>query len=273
LKPNFIAPKPVTQPAQTHPQLIIAVARLVKDLGARPIVADSPAWGTIHACARALELVEPLRQLGVPLQSLKQPRTCRINDTTTVGIGRLALEADTIVNLPKLKAHQQMVATIAVKNMFGCVTGKKKPYWHFARGHSMDRFADFLMDLYRYMPATVTLIDGIVAMEGKGPIQGTAKTLGWLVGSTDAIACETICATLMGLSPSDLPILRAARRADYGGWNLDAIEVRGDADSLSPCPDFAIPDLIPVRFSLPRICKSIVQGAYTNLVKRERKRA
>ena len=71
IKPNFIAPKPVSQPAQTHPQVIVSVARMLKDLGARPFVADSPAWGTVFSCAGALEgLTDALDHLGVPLRAL-----------------------------------------------------------------------------------------------------------------------------------------------------------------------------------------------------------
>jgi uncharacterized protein (DUF362 family) len=149
--------------------------------------------------------------------------------------------------------------------MFGCVTGKKKPYWHFARGHSMDRFADFLLDVYRYIPPTVTLVDAVVAMEGAGPIGGQAKPVGWLIGGTDAIACETLCAQLLGLAPLDLPIVRAAQRADYGCWKQNNIEVLGDGEIFTPVSDFIIPELIPVRFSLPRVFKSIAKEAYARL--------
>ncbi len=92
IKPNFIAPKPVSQPAQTHPQMILAVARLLTDLGARPFVGDSPAWGTVFSCAGALEgLTEGLAQLGIPLRALRHPRPCHVNAHTTVGISALAL--------------------------------------------------------------------------------------------------------------------------------------------------------------------------------------
>ncbi|MDO8945423.1 MAG: DUF362 domain-containing protein, partial [Desulfobacterales bacterium] len=128
IKPNFIAPKSHHHSAaQTHPAVILEVARLLKDCGARPFVADSPAWADTAACIRALELTEPLRKLGVPIRQLDDPRKCRLpRGGPRVGLSSLALDADAIVNLPKFKAHQQLTATFAVKNLFGCVSGKHK---------------------------------------------------------------------------------------------------------------------------------------------------
>jgi len=266
IKPNFIAPKPVSQPAQTHPQVLVTVARLLKDLGAKPFVGDSPAWGTVFSCARALEgLTDGLAHLGVPLRPLGRPRRCRVNEHTTVGISALALEADAIINLPKLKAHQQMVATLALKNMFGCVSGKQKPYWHFARGQSRDAFADLLLDIYKQIPVTLSLIDGIVAMQGHGPINGGPRQVGWLVAGPDAVACETVCAHLVHLTPEQIPLLRAARRAGFGASDLSQIDCRGDSIHEHRCRDFHIPSLIPIRFSLPRVIKSVTTGVIRSL--------
>jgi len=141
LKPNFIVPRRRELAAQTDPAVILAVARLVKDFGARPFVGDSPAWGNFESCLQALELAEPLRRLGVPFGPLDRPRRLRI-DGSLVSISRVALDADRIINLPKFKAHQQLGATFAVKNMFGAVCGKQKAFWHFARGKSHDGGAD-----------------------------------------------------------------------------------------------------------------------------------
>jgi len=138
LKPNFIVPRRRELAAQTDPAVILAVARLVKDFGARPFVGDSPAWGNFESCLQALELAEPLRRLGVPFGPLDRPRRLRI-DGSLVSISRVALDADRIINLPKFKAHQQLGATFAVKNMFGAVCGKQKAFWHFARGKSHEQ--------------------------------------------------------------------------------------------------------------------------------------
>jgi uncharacterized protein (DUF362 family) len=261
LKPNFIAPRSHHHSAaQTHPAVILEVARLVKDFGAKPFVADSPAWTNTAICARRLELTEPLRRLGVPIRQLNAPRKCRLGPGgPNIGISSAALDADVILNLPKFKTHQQLVATFAVKNMFGCVSGKSKALWHFRKGDTADEFAGMLVGLCRYLKPALTIIDGIVAMHGPGPIRGKSKSLGWLIGGLDPIACEVVCSRLVGLEPEQLPIVRAARQTAFGCSDLRQIEVVGETLPAAPCPNFEMAKLIPVKFSFARVCRSMAR--------------
>jgi uncharacterized protein (DUF362 family) len=261
LKPNFIAPRSHHHSAaQTHPAFILEVARLLKDYGARPFVADSPAWTNTAICARVLGLTEPLRRLGVPIRQLKAPRKCRLGpEGPNIGISALALDADAIINLPKFKTHQQMVATFAVKNMFGCVSGKQKALWHFRRGDTADEFAGLLIDIYRHLKPVLTIIDGIVAMHGQGPIRGPSKSLGWLIAGTDPIACERVCCQLVGIEPQQLPILRTARQTGFGCADLEQMEIVGDALPTTPCPGFELATPMPVKFTFGRVCCSITR--------------
>ena len=261
LKPNLIAPRSHRHSAaQTHPAVILEAARLLKDYGAKPFVGDSPAWANAAICARALELVEPLRKLGVPLRQLDAPRKCTLGaDGPRLGLSSLALDADAIVNLPKFKTHQQMVATFAVKNMFGCVTGKHKALWHFRRGHTRDEFAQLLVGVCQYLRPVLTIIDGIVAMHGQGPIRGPSRPLGWLIAGRDPLACETVCCRLVGLAPEQLPIIQAARRIDFGCSDPGRIEIVGSPLPMTPCPDFELARLTPVKFTLGRVCRSLTR--------------
>lgn len=258
LKPNFIAPRSRRHATQTHPAVIIAVARILKDFGARPFVADSPAWSNTFVCARVLKLDESLRKLDVPIKQLDEPKKCRVGGRgTRVGISTVALDADVIINLPKFKSHQQLVATFAVKNMFGCVSGKHKALWHFSKGHSEQEFCELLIDIYRFIKPAVTIIDGVIAMDGPGPIRGRARPLGWLIGGTEPIACETTCARLVNIEPESLPFVKAAIKMGFGCSDVQAIQIVGDEFPQSPCTDFELPALIPIRFSLLHVCKSI----------------
>jgi len=261
LKPNFIAPRSHRHSAaQTHPAVILEVARLLKDYGARPFVADSPAWTSAAICARVLGLTEPLRKMGVPVRQLNTPRRCRLAPAQTrVGISSLALDADAIINLPKFKTHQQMVATFAVKNMFGCVSGKHKALWHFRKGDTAEDFAGLILGVYRYLKPVLTIIDGIVAMHGQGPINGKSKPLGWLIGGLDPIACETVCCRLIGIEPDRLPIVRTATQIGFGCSDPGRIEIVGDALPATPCPDFEMAETAPVKFSLGRVCRSVTR--------------
>lgn len=261
IKPNFITPKSHHRSAaQTHPAVILEVARLLKDCGAKPFVADSPAWADTLACARALELVEPLEKLGVPIRQLDNPKKCRLpRGGPRVGLSSVALEADAIVNLPKFKAHQQLTATFAVKNMFGCVSGKHKALWHFRKGDDPTAFCKMLIGIYEHLAPVLTIIDGIVAMEGQGPINGPSRRLGWLIAGADPIACELVCCGLIDQSPDRLPIVRTAREIGFGCVDRDRIEIVGDALPAEPCRDFLMPELSPIKFSFVHICRSCIK--------------
>jgi uncharacterized protein (DUF362 family) len=258
IKPNFITPRSHHHgAAQTHPAVILELARLLKDCGARPFVADSPAWADAHACARVLELTKPLEKLGVPIRQLNQPKKCRLpRGGPRVGISSLALDADVIINVPKFKAPQQLTATFAVKNLFGCVSGKHKALWHFRKGDDPAEFCKMLIGIYEHLAPALTIIDGIVAMEGQGPIRGPSRPLGWLIAGTEPIACELVCCSLIGLAPDAVPIIRTARQIGFGCTDLHQVQVVGDA-LPAPCPDFVMPRPTPLKFSFTHICRSV----------------
>jgi uncharacterized protein (DUF362 family) len=258
LKPNFIAPKSRRHAVQTHPAVIIETARLLKDFGAKPFVADSPAWSNTFACVKALRMEEDLKKLSVPVKQLDKPKWCKIGTNNThIGISSVALDADVIINLPKFKAHQQLLATFAVKNMFGCVSGKRKALWHLKKGAIADEFCEMLIDIYKLMNPALTIIDGVFAMDGPGPIRGRTRPFGWLIGGTDPIACENICAKLININPQDFPIIRTAKQIGFGCSEPAEIEIAGDDFPQSVCIDFDLPELVPISFSFFHVCKSI----------------
>ena len=281
LKPNFISPRPRHCATQTDPAIIIETAKLLKDFGARPFVGDSPAWGNVHACAKVLNLDVALKKVDVPIRQLNKPVKCRIAGVN-VGISSLALDADVIINLPKFKTHQQLVATFAVKNMFGCVSGKWKAYWHFAKGGPAParpvcpqtgsnsayaetsrekKFCELLIEIYKRLNPALTIIDAVIAMDGPGPIRGRPRPLGWLIGGIEPIAIEYACCKLIGLEPDKVPIIKAARQLGFGCANPDNTEIVGDDFSQTVCTDFIPAESIPIRFSLLHVCKSICKQA------------
>ncbi len=260
IKPNFIAPRSHRHATQTHPAVIIAIAKLVKDAGGKPCVGDSPAWSNARVCAKALRLDGPLHEMGVPLIELDKPRTVRVGEhRTKVGIAEAALNADVIINVPKFKAHQQMVATFAIKNMFGVVSGKWKAMWHLRRGGDVTAFSRLLIDIYRHLSPAVTIIDGIIAMEGPGPIHGRNRPFGWLIGSTEPIASERVCCEMVDLDPNHVPIIRTAAQMNFGPADRDRVETLGDDYRDAICTDFLWPKPIPLQFSPWHVCKSIAR--------------
>jgi uncharacterized protein (DUF362 family) len=258
IKPNFIAPRSHRYATQTHPAVIIEIARLLKDFGAKPFVGDSPAWGNVFTCAKVLRLEEPLKKLSVPIKQLNRPKKCRIGTKNIkVGISSIALQADKIINLPKFKTHQQLLVTFAVKNMFGCVSGKRKALWHFKKGGNITDFCGFLIELFNFLKPVLTIIDAVIAMDGPGPIRGRNKTLGYLIGGVEPLSLEYICSRIVNIEPEDVPIIKTAKQMGLNCPNGDMITVLGDCLPQTICTDFQLPEMIPLKFSLLRVCKSI----------------
>jgi len=258
IKPNMIAPRPSQCATQTDPAVIIELAKILIDYGAKPFVGDSPAWANTAACAEAIGIVEPLKKLGVRIRQLSMPVNRVLEHSgAKIGISSIALDADKIINLPKLKTHQQLVATIAVKNMFGCVSGKAKALWHYKKGATFDDFCTMLIDIYKLLNPAITIIDAVVAMEGPGPIRGNPKKLGWLVASVDPIAAEVVCCDLIGISPSQLPIIKTAEKLGFGCTDKQNIEVVGDSFESDRHIALEPAEMVPLKFSFPRIIKSI----------------
>jgi uncharacterized protein (DUF362 family) len=135
-----------------------------------------------------------------------------------------ALRADLIVSLPKMKTHHWAGATLSMKNLFGLVPGsvygwpKNKLHWI-----GIDRS---IFELNRNFRRTFAIVDGVIGMEGNGPIQGTPKKCGALVMGPDLAAVDATCCRIMGIDPEKLEYLRMA--AAIGNVAESRIEQRGE---------------------------------------------
>jgi uncharacterized protein (DUF362 family) len=265
VKTNCISGAPAEQQAQTHPEFVAAVCRQLIDFGARPFVGDSPAWGSLPSVAAKSGLTSTLERLGLPLVEFKHP--VKVENThgrvfRRLTIDRAALEADAIINLPKLKAHRQLYVTLAIKNMFGCVPGKRKAWWHFKAGNYENYFARMLCEVYALTRPAVTIMDAIVAQEGNGPIRGEPRPLGLVLASTDAPALERIACEIIGAEPHRVRTLRAAAELGIGVPQRDRIEVLGEPIKAVRIRDFKFPMPLPIGFSLPRVVRSTLKNAW-----------
>ncbi len=260
IKPNMIAPKPASCATQTDPAVIIELAKILLDFGAKPFVGDSPAWANMATCSEAIGIVEPLNKLGVGIKQLRKPVSRRLEHSgAKIGISSVALDADKIINLPKLKTHQQLVATIAVKNMFGCVSGKAKAIWHYRKGATFDDFCTMLIDIYKLLNPVITIVDGVVMMDGPGPISGNPRQLGWLIGSADPIAAEIVCCDLIGISAEQLPMAATAKKIGFGCTNKKDIQIVGDEILPADVVNVVPAKLTSLMFTPVRIAKSILK--------------
>jgi uncharacterized protein (DUF362 family) len=244
LKPNLVEYDPRSV-INTHPLLVAAAAEAFRRLDAREvIVAEGPGHrrDTEHVLL-ASGLHEALRDIGAPYVDLNVDRVrrtqlaSRFTDLGHLYLPHTVLDADLFVSMPKLKTHHWAGVTLSMKNLFGIVPGSvygwpKNPL-HWEGIHNS------ILDLNATLPARrFAIVDGIVGMEGNGPIQGDAREAGLLVFGEDPVAVDATGARIMGLEPLRVPHLREGGRF-LGHAEMERIEQIGEPLE-SHVHDFAV---------------------------------
>jgi uncharacterized protein (DUF362 family)/Pyruvate/2-oxoacid:ferredoxin oxidoreductase delta subunit len=253
IKPNMLSAASPRDAVLTHPLVIRAAAEYVLQKGAVPQVCDSPAIGSFDRILKQNGALDALAGLDVLCLPFKATRKVNIGKPYgEIDIARDALNADLIINLPKLKTHTQMLLTLGVKNMFGCIVGFQKPQWHLRAGVDKMAFARLLVAIHQAVKPTVSVLDGILAMEGEGPGKGgKPREIGVLMGSCNTFALDMAVCRMIGINPERVPVLKAAREDNLlEPWTLDG--------ALPAVPDFALPDSAEIVFG-PRIFQNFLR--------------
>ena len=263
LKPNLISAKAGSLPC-TEGALILAVARRFLDQGARVSIGDSPAFGTATSVLKKLNLLAELDRLGVRVRSFTQGVSVELPGDSQAFLARAALECDLLVNMPRIKAHDQARLTMAVKNYFGCLVGLRKAWWHMAYGGNTpckeQRFFDRLIRIPAAFPASINIIDGILAMHKSGPLHGTPYPLSLLAASTNAVAADRALHEILGVKPKHSPLMAACQRAELPGANLSHLSFPLAQPEELQVDDFQVPEQVnPVRFNPFRFLASSVR--------------
>jgi uncharacterized protein (DUF362 family)/NAD-dependent dihydropyrimidine dehydrogenase PreA subunit len=219
VKVNLLRAAAPEKVVTTNPETLRCVLRGITSAGGAPFVADSPGGpSSQRSNARAFRIsgMTPVcEQEGVEivyadddLVDLPSPQGRLYR---SFKVGRAFREADGMVQVGPLKTHALMRLTGGVKLTFGCVAGLTKAQLH-VRASERDDFADMLLDLHLAMAPRFTIIDGIVAMEGKGPGGGTPRALGSLFAARDAIALDAALADRTAHDRRRIYTLTAAER-------------------------------------------------------------
>lgn len=216
IKPNLLAPATPRQAILTHPAIVRCAVEYVLSKGARPLVADSPAIGSFETILRMSGIRDALKGLDCECRPFQNSLLVDIGGPFgEIAIAEEAVRADVIVNLAKLKTHSQMLLTLAVKNLFGCIIGYRKPEWHMRAGIDRQTFARLLVRISRTLKPTFNILDGILTLEGQGPGRGgVPKPLGVLMAGSDPIAVDLAVCRMLDLDPGQVPVLAAAAETD-----------------------------------------------------------
>jgi len=219
LKPNLVEFEPDSS-INTNPLLVHAVYEGFRALGARSVrIAEGPGHrrntldladsaGYFHTIPRFEECFTDLN-----LDEVTRVRLDRtLSRLEKLYLPNTALGADLLVSVAKMKTHHWVGATLTMKNLFGLVPsgvyGWPKNVLHWAGIH------ECIADLYAAFPRHFAIVDGIVGMEGNGPIQGTAKPVGVVVAGPDMVAVDATCCRIMGIDPLKVHYLMLSAAGD-----------------------------------------------------------
>ena len=273
LKPNLLRGFSPENCVTTNPIVVESVCRLLKDYSVGQItISDSPALGSLEAVASKAGYDPLKKKYGVKIVPLTDP----IPFESEEGIPHLKIagclqEFDRIINLPKVKSHCQMTMTLATKNLFGLVIGKRKSILHCLVKNDKVKFGKMLIDIARHVNPCLTLADGIEAMQGQGPINGTPYPLGVLLASTDMTALDRVAAEIIKFPINKVYALEAARLKGYGNYDLDKIEISGVTDLAKlAVSDFEPARAMDISFNPYRIMKSFLKQFYEFGIKEKR---
>ena len=264
LKPNLLYGKPPEKAVTTHPSIVKGMIQIVQEAGGVPFIGDSASVGSlvrtaekagIKAIADAMKC--PLVEFDKPMQ----PPDGGGKKFRQLEIDRSVLEADVIINLPKWKTHAQMLLTLGVKNLFGCVPGPQKALWHLKAGDDRKNFAQVLVDIYQIIHPSLTILDGIVGMEGNGPNSGRPIPLELILASGDSLSLDQVVCDLLKIPRKYLLTNQVALEQ---GMGKDEIEVFGERVEEVKIPKFQFPTLSQISWGLPGFLSKALKNALTS---------
>lgn len=243
LKPNLLSAKGPERAITTHPEVLAPLTEAVKEAGGRPSIGDSPG-GALRGIERVW-LNTGMRELsdrtGVPLVNFEASSAVELKgEFRPYVIARPVVEADVIVNVPKLKTHVLTAYTGCVKNMYGAIPGFGK-----ARLHSLVPrpvpFSHHVVDVYALVRPALHVMDAVVAMEGDGPSGGKPRRVGAILAGTDGVAVDAVAARMIGFREGGVPTIARAAALGLGEARLSEIEVVGDDPASFDVAGFELP--------------------------------
>jgi len=265
LKPNLLTGGRPSKECTTRPELVYCVAQMVQAAGGKPFLGDGPAFGSAKGVAKANGFLPFTEALNLPIIEFHAQRYQTVSDQFDhLRLCKEAMEADVVINLPKVKSHVQLTLTLGVKNLFGCVPGKMKAWWHMEAGKDANRFGEMLVETARAISPDLTILDGIMGHEGNGPSGGEPRFLGLLGASRDVFALDRALVEVLDADPKDVPTVAAAQRLglcphiDFPLLEPQELKVM----------DWRLPEqMMPIDFGAPRVLQSTFKHLYIRWLK------
>ncbi|NES19308.1 MAG: DUF362 domain-containing protein [Symploca sp. SIO3E6] len=268
LKPNLLTAGRPGKECITRPEIVYCVAQLVQEVGGKPFLGDSPAFGSAKGVIESNGYLPMLESINLPIVEFHGHRYQTVSDSFNhLRLSKEAMEADVVINLPKIKSHVQLTLTMGVKNLFGCVPGKMKAWWHMEAGKDERRFAEMLVETARAIAPALTIVDGIIGHEGNGPSGGEPRELHLLGAAEDVFALDRSLVEILNVAPEVIPTVAASQRLGLCPELMD-IHFPHQQPLELQVKDWKLPhNLLPIDFGMPRVIKSTFKHLYIRLIK------
>lgn len=258
LKPNFVWPGPAEQGHCTHPAFVLALVDYLMDHSIEVAVGESPGTGPITACLKPLGLDREFRKRKVHYFTFSGFRAAKrpLKGFPRFGVAKELAEYDGVIGVPKLKSHQQTYFSGAVKNLYGCVPGKKKALYHFTCKNDIHAFMRMILACYEEVNPIFHVADGIMGLHRQGPIDGEVYQLGSLLMGKEGLDLDLAFCQLTGMKPEETPLFQVA--PDH-----PMPEVLGDP--LVQSQGFHAACSVDIRFPLGQLAKTVIKGGIAKL--------
>ncbi|NCJ05610.1 DUF362 domain-containing protein [Synechococcales cyanobacterium C] len=268
LKPNLLTGAKPGKECTTRPELVYCVAEMVQAVGGYPFLGDGPAFGSARGVAKANGYLPLIEALNLPIVEFHGQRYQTVSESFDhLRLSKEAMDADVVINLPKVKSHVQLTLTLGVKNLFGCVPGKMKAWWHLEAGKDADRFGEMLVETARAIAPDLTIADGIIAHEGNGPSGGEPRSLGLLGAARDVFALDRAIVAVLQVDPQTIPTVRGAERLGLCA-SLEHLIFPLCTPTELQISDWQLPaKLVPIDFGAPRVLRSTFKHLYIRWIK------
>lgn len=241
-KPNLLTVKDENSLVVPNAEVMRAVVKTFSEVSANYKYGDSPGHGKGTTVARKAGYDQALADLPIEAVELVDAETVSFPEGNLVKkfeISKDILAADGVISVCKMKSHALTRITGAIKNQFGVIPGARKAEFH-GRLPDAGSFSKMLIDLNQLVKPRLFIMDGIIAMEGNGPANGTAKEVHVLLFSTDAAALDATVCRIMNLDPKLVETLVYAKEFGFGNVDADQIELIGDSLEDFIQPDFDV---------------------------------
>lgn len=249
LKINLIGPKSSDTAAITHCEFTRALARILKKRGCTVWIGDS-SGGAIAGIAPTLHsfqasgYMKMTEEEGVEIKNFDREGAVEVCSESRpeekMFIAKPIFDADVVINLPKFKTHSAAFYTGAVKNVFGCIPGLRKAWYHKTAPEPVD-FGEIISDIHKAGRFHLHIMDGITAMQGEGPTAGEVYKANKILISTDPLALDVVGAKMLNMTVDSVPILATAKKRGIGEGNLDKITLDGDYKTIPTLEGFKLP--------------------------------